>query len=104
MVTKTVSLSNPIYEILQQTAGNSDINGALSKILKDFFQLKIHALKEKISVYETKYGMSFAKFEETCRNSDIKDPYTYGIEKDTWDWEASITEMEDLLELEQWLS
>jgi len=104
MVTKSVSLSNPIYEILQQTAGDSDINDALSKILKDFFQLKIQVLQEKILIYEKKYSMSFAEFEEACKNGKIENPYSYEIEKDNWDWEASITEMEDLMEYEQWLS
>ena len=104
MVTKSVSLSNPIYEILQQTAGDSDINDALSKILKDFFQLKIQALQEKISMYEKKYSMSFADFEEACKNGKIENPYSYEIEKDNWDWDASIIEMEDLMEYDQWLS
>lgn len=104
MVTKSVSLSNSIYEILQQTAGDSDINDALSKILKDFFQLKIQVLQEKILIYEKKYSMSFAEFEEACKNGKIENPYSYEIEKDNWDWEASITEMEDLMEYEQWLS
>jgi hypothetical protein len=103
MVTKSVSLSNPIYEILQQTAGVSNINDALAKILKDFFQLKIHALQEKVSNYEKKYNMSFADFEEACKNGKIKSPYSYEIEKDGWEWDAAITEMEDLMEYEQWL-
>ncbi len=104
MVTKSVSLSSPIYEILQQTAGDSNINDALSKILKDFFQLKTHALREKISAYEKKYGMSFADFEEACKIGKIENPYSYEIEKDGWEWETDIVEMEDLMEYEQWLS
>lgn len=104
MVTKSVSLSNPIYEILQQTAGDSDINDALSKILKDFFQLKIQVLQGKIMMYEKKYGMSFADFEEACKNGKIGNSYSYEIEKDNWDWDASIIEIEDLMEYDQWLS
>ncbi len=104
MVTKSITLSNPIYEILQQTTGASNINDALSKILKDFFQLKIYALQEKISMYEKKYGMSFADFEEACKTGKIENSYSYEIEKDNWDWDASIIEMEDLMEYEQWLS
>lgn len=104
MVTKSVSLSNPVYEILQQTAGDSNINDALSKILKDFFQLKVEALKEKISAYEKKYDMSFAEFEDACKSGKIENSYSYEIEKDNWDWEASITEMEDLMEYERWLA
>ena len=54
MLTKSVTLSNPIYEILQQTTGDTDINSALSKILKDFFRLKTGALREQIAAYEKK--------------------------------------------------
>jgi hydroxymethylpyrimidine pyrophosphatase-like HAD family hydrolase len=104
MVTKSVSLSNPIYEILQQTTGDADVNGALSKILRDFFQLKIQALEEQNANYEKKYGMTFADFDEAMRSGKIENPYSYDIEKDNWDWEASITEIEDLMEYEKWLS
>lgn len=104
MVTKSVSLSNPIYEILQQTTGDIDINDALSKILKDFFQLKIQSLEEQITSYEKKYNMTFSEFDEAMRNGKIENSYSYDVEKDNWDWEASITEMEDLMEYEKWLS
>ena len=104
MVTKSVTLSNPIYEILHQTTGNADINDALSKILKDFFELKIQALRGQIANYEKKYGMTFSEFEEACRTGNFENPYSYDVEKDDWDWEASITELEDLMEYEQWLS
>lgn len=104
MVTKSVTLSNPIYEILQQTTGDSDINNALSKILKDFFRLKTQALHEQIAMYEKKYGMSFSEFEKACEDGRIAAPNSYEIEKDNWEWEFSITELEDLAEYEQWLS
>lgn len=104
MITKSVSLSNPVYEMAIQLTGESDINDALSKIFKDFYQLKIQSLKEKISKYEKKYGMSFTDFEEACKNGKIENPYSYEIEKDNWDWDASIIEAEDLMEYEQWLS
>ncbi len=51
-----------------------------------------------------KYGMSFADFEEACKTGKIENSYSYEIEKDNWDWDASIIEMEDLMEYEQWLS
>ncbi|MBK6645432.1 MAG: hypothetical protein IPG44_06710 [Anaerolineales bacterium] len=104
MLTKSVTLSNPIYEILQQTTGDTDINSALSKILKDFFRLKTGALREQIAAYEKKYGMSFSEFEKACKDGRIEDPNSYKVEKDNWDWEFSITELEDLMEYEKWLS
>ncbi len=104
MVTQSISLSDPIYEILRQVTGESGINNALSKILKDFFQLKIEALEGKISTYEKKYGMSFTDFEEACKSGKIEDPYSYEVEKDDWEWETAITEVEVYKEMAQWLA
>jgi len=104
MVTKSVSLSNPIYEMANQLTGKPDINDALSKILKDYFELKIEALRKQIEMYEQKYGMSHAEFEEACKEGKIENSYSYEVEKDDWEWEIAITEMEDLMEYRQWLA
>ncbi len=104
MVTKSVSLSNPIYEMVSQLTGKPDVNDALTRLLKDFFELKIETLQKQIEVYKQKYGMSYAEFEEACRNGKIEDPYSYEVEKDDWEWETAITEMEDLMEYQQWLA
>ena len=48
--------------------------------------------------------MSFSEFEKACKDGGIEDPNSYKVEKDNWDWEFSITELEDLMEYEKWLS
>jgi hypothetical protein len=89
--------------MVSQLTGKPDVNDALTRLLKDFFQLKIESLQEQIKLYEEKYGMSYAEFDEACRNEIIEDPYSYEVEKDDWDWEAAVTELEDVMEYQQWL-
>ena len=101
MVTKSVSLSNPIYEMANQLTGKPDINDALTKILKDYFELKIEASKRQIEAYEQKYGMFYAEFEEACNSGKIEDPYSYEVEKDDWEWEAAITDLAALEEISE---
>jgi hypothetical protein len=48
--------------------------------------------------------MTFVEYEEACLDGRIKDPYSYEVEKDGWDWEALITEIEDFEEMAQWLA
>ncbi len=90
--------------MVSQLTGKPDVNDALTRLLKDFFELKIETLQKQIEVYKQKYGMSYAEFEEACRNGKIEDPYSYEVEKDDWEWETAITEMEDLMEYQQWLA
>ena len=103
MVTKSVELSNPIHEVLNQLTGKSDINTAASIVLKEYLQLKTQIIQARIANFEKKYGMGFAEFEMACDDGRIQDPYSYEIEKDNWDWEAALSEQKTLETFLQWL-
>ncbi len=103
MVTKSVSLSNPVYEVLSQLTGESNTDTALSIALKDLMQLKKQTVQNKIAGFERKYGMDFADFELACDDGRIQDPFSYESEKDTWDWEAALSEKKTLETFLQWL-
>jgi hypothetical protein len=104
MVTKSATVPNSVYEILKQITGEARIDVALPMALKDLVQLKTQALLEKIAAFEKKYGMSFDEFEKACQDGRVANPFSYDVEKDNWEWEASIVEHEDLQEMAQWLA
>ena len=84
-----ISISPQIGEFLIKVTHLPDINVALKKVLKEYIELKISDLKEKVKVFETKWGMSFKEFQEACKNKTIKtDVYSYNVEKDFWEWEG----------------
>ena len=104
MSTKTVSLSNPVYEVLIQLTGEANTDAALSSALKDLMALKKQTVQNKIDGFEKKYGMDFAEFERACDDGRIQDPFSYESEKDDWDWEAALSEKKTLETFLQWLA
>jgi hypothetical protein len=103
MVTKSVEVSNPVNEVFNQLTGKSDFNIAASIVLKEFLQLKRQIVQNKITDFGKKYDMDFAEFELACEDGRIPDPFSYEVEKDTWDWEAALSEKKTVEIFLQWL-
>ena len=103
MVTTSVTFPKPVYEVFRQLTGESRMNVALPIALKDLVQFKIQDLENKFLAFEQKYGMTFSEFENACQQGRIANPFSYDVEKDNWEWEAALTELEDLREIAQWL-
>ena len=53
--------------------------------------------------FEKKYSMTFSQFEDAWREDRIPQKYSLEVENDYAEWEASITDLKRLEELEQWL-
>lgn len=103
MITKTISVSKPAYEILNQVPRQPNADAAFSFILKDWLGFKERAIQETIAAFERKYSMDFAEFEQACEDGRIADPFSYEVEKDTWDWEAALSEKKTIENFLQWL-
>ena len=103
MITKSVEVSNPVNEVFNHLTGKSDFNIAASIVLKEFLQLKRQILQNKIAEFSKKYKMDFAEFELACEDGRIQDPFSYETEKDTWDWEAALSEKKTVEIYLQWL-
>ncbi len=99
----TVSLSDPVYEVLRQLTRQEKVDVALSVALKDLLQLKKQNIENQIESFEEKYGMTFSEFEQACKDGRIKDPFSYEVEKDNWEWDAALAEQQTLEAFLQWL-
>ena len=62
-------------ELLLQTTQSQDLEEALQKVLRDYFDLKLAALSAEIGRLEEKWGCPFAEFQEK-----IKGESTYEVE------------------------
>ena len=103
MLTKPVLLTNPVHEVFNQLTGEQDFNVAASIVLREFLELKKKIVQNKIADFGKKYGMDFAEFEQACEDGRIQDPFSYEVEKDTWDWEAALSEQKTFETFLQWL-
>ena len=54
--------------------------------------MKLIDLEEKREIFETKWQSEFSQFQEKIKNNNLgKDPYSYEVESDYWEWEDTIT-------------
>lgn len=101
--TETVVHPKSVHNVLSRLTGQSRSDIALSLAIKDLVRLRLSEAQARIAEFEKKYGMTFPEFEEACENGKIQDPYSYEVEKDDWEWEAAVTDLETLEEISRWL-
>ncbi len=101
--TDTVVLPRSVQNVLLRLTGQSRSDIALSLAIKDLVRLRVVETRARVEEFEKKYGMTFSEFEEACENGKIEDPYSYEVEKDDFEWEAAMTDLETLEEISQWL-
>ncbi|HMY67155.1 MAG TPA: hypothetical protein PK453_16050 [Leptospiraceae bacterium] len=78
-----------------KTTKAGDIESALQNVLTEYIQLKLFSLQKTLGEYEDKWGFSFSQFQEKIKTNTLgKDPYSYEVEKDYWDWEDTVTLIE----------
>ena len=103
MTTEFLVIPKATYNILQRLTGASRPDTALSLALKDLVRLRMEEAQMNIAAFEKKYGMTFAEFEKACQDGQIKNAFSYEVEKDDWEWEAALTDRAALEEISEWL-
>ncbi len=101
---EVVTISAGMRKALSILTRESRMDIAITLVVKELLHLRINRAKGAIAKFEKKYEMTFAEFEKACDVGRIENPYSYEVEEDDWNWELSITELEDLMEYKQWLS
>jgi hypothetical protein len=87
-----VPMSPRLGALLTELTEIPDIKMALWKVLSEYLELKCKALEERIVAFETKWDMSFEEFSRKCAEGTLaKEPYSYEVEKDFWEWEQATT-------------
>ena len=101
MTEELITITEATRNALKALSGQSRLDVAIKIVIEQLIQLRIKAAQARITVFEQKYGMQFTDFEEACKIGRIENPYSYEVEKDNWNWDAAIVEIEDLMECKQ---
>jgi hypothetical protein len=87
-----VTVSPRVGVLLTQVAETPDLETALWKVLAEHIDLKAMLLRQRISTFESKWGMQFEEFAERCEAQTLgQDPYAYEVESNFWEWEKATT-------------
>jgi hypothetical protein len=103
MITESVVIPKPAYNVLRRLTGESRPDVALSIALKDLVRLRLESAQNQLAAFEQKYAVKFAAFESDWKANKIPQAHSFAIEKDYQEWEAATSDVEALGELAQWL-
>jgi hypothetical protein len=103
MITESVIIPKPAYNVLRRLTGESRPDVALSIALKDLVRLRLESAQAHIAAFEQKYAVKFAVFESDWKANKIPQAHSYAIEKDYQEWEAATSDVAALEEVAQWM-
>jgi len=92
-------ISKPIYRILSDLTQESRVEVALPLAIKDWVRLKLKETREQREAFEQRYGMDFPIFKQAWQEGRIADQHSYEVERDYWEWEATVTDEERLRQM-----
>ena len=92
-------ISKPLYRVLANLTQEPRFEVALPLAVKDWVRLRLAEARSKKHSFEQRYGMVFEEFERAWREGRIADAYSYEVERDYWEWEASMTDETRLVEM-----
>jgi len=92
-------ISKPIYRVLTDLTGEPRLEVALPLAIKDLVRLKLQEVTEQRRVFEQRYGLEFTAFAQAWDEGRIADKHSYEVERDYWEWEAAVTDEEQLFQM-----
>ena len=95
----TDRISKPLYKILSELTQESRVEVALPLAIKDLVRLKLKETREQQEAFTQRYGMDFPSFKRAWHEGLIEQKHSYEVERDYWEWEATVTDAERLLEM-----
>jgi len=92
-------ISKPIYRILADLTQEPRLEVALPLAVKDLVRLKLKGTRERRIAFEQRYEKDFEAFKQAWDEGHIADKHSYEVERDYWEWEATVTDEERLQQM-----
>jgi hypothetical protein len=62
-------------------------------------RLKLKEARGQREALEQRYGMDFQAFKQAWKEGRIANKHSYEVERDCWEWEATVTDEERLQQM-----
>ena len=69
---------------------------ALPLAIKDWVRPRLKEAREEREGFERRYGTDFATFQQAWQEGRIRDAHSHQVERDYWEWEATVTDEQQL--------
>jgi len=94
-----VTISKSMYRVLSSLTGEQRADIAVELATKDLLRLKVKEVEEQIKDFETRYQMKFAEFKQAWNADKIPAKHSYEVEREYWEWEAAVENVEKLRQM-----
>jgi hypothetical protein len=94
-----VTISKSMHRVLSSLTGEYRADIAVELATKDLLRLKVKEVEERIKDFETRYQMKFAEFKQAWDADKIPGKHSYEVERDYWEWEATVENVEKLRQM-----
>jgi len=92
-------ISKPVYQVLSDLTQEPRLEVALPIAIKDWVRLRLKETREQQEAFEQRYGMDFPTYQQAWKEGRIANKHSYGVERDYWEWEATVTDEQRLREM-----
>lgn len=89
-------ITEPVYRVLSELTQETKVEVALPLAIKDWVRLRLKEARDERDGFERRYGMDFAAFQQAWQGERIPDAHSHPVEQDYWEWEAAITDEQQL--------
>jgi hypothetical protein len=94
-----VTISKSMHRVLSSLTGEHRADIAVELATKDLLRLKVKEVEERIREFETRYQMKFAEFKQAWNADKIPSRRSYEVERDYWEWEAAVGNVDKLRQM-----
>lgn len=90
------AITKPLYQVLRELTRETKVEVALPLAIKDWVRLRLKEVRQQRDSFEQRYGMDFAAFQQAWQTGRIPNAHSRQVEQDYWEWEAAITDEQQL--------
>ncbi len=94
-------ISKPIYQILTYMTHTSRLEIALPIAVRELVTLKLKETAGEVRSFEQRYGTDFESFKTAWHQNRIPNGHSYEVERDYREWEAAVTDYEQLRQMRE---
>jgi hypothetical protein len=89
-------ITKPVYRVLSELTQETKVEVALPLAIKDWVRLRLKEAQQERGGFEQRYGMDFAAFRQAWQEGHIPNAHSHQVEQDYWQWEAAVTDEQQL--------
>jgi hypothetical protein len=89
-------ITKPIYQVLSELTQETKVEVALPLAIKDWVRLRLKEARQEREGFEQRYGTDFAAFQTAWQEGRVPDAHSHQVEQDYWEWEATVTDEQQL--------